>query len=133
MGRAVRWSAPDVSSGPRVPPVESATATHESANALCGLADDNRRSTITLSRAHQGASRGYLAGSTISASSDRQRPTTGWLVGWSAGSPFDPSREFPRARARGGRDEFRGLSERSLLNHPVSFLKERRTAMRDVR
>jgi hypothetical protein len=27
--RAARWSAPDVSSGPRVPPVESATATRK--------------------------------------------------------------------------------------------------------
>lgn len=48
VGRAVRWSAPDVSSGPRAPPVESATATRKRKCIVPALSDDNQRSMITL-------------------------------------------------------------------------------------
>lgn len=47
VGKAVHWSAPDVSSGLRVPPVESATATRK-CKCIVRAIRRNQRSMITL-------------------------------------------------------------------------------------
>lgn len=51
VGRAGRSSAPDVSSGPRAPPVESATGTRKEQCIVRRYRFDNQRSMITLTEA----------------------------------------------------------------------------------